>query len=256
MKLSPRKGKSVFRLVAEMLLALSAAFPVSAALRPVQHSAREQINAQVLQAATQLIEDRAQKAQWQDYRYTFNLFIPSIVAKAAPCPSPLHLTLVSPADMALSRMNYDVSCQGASGWQVNVGVRPAVFVPVVMPRALIARNSEITADEVTLKKFNISNQRGGLLMHLEDVVGLTSKRILQPGRPLTQAELIPPMLVMRNQPVIIVSRMAGITASMPGIALKNGHKGDVIRVRNSSSQRVVSGVVDDAGVVRTLDAAP
>ena len=53
---------------------------------------------------------------------------------------------------------------------------------------------------------------------------------------------------------MIVSHMAGITASMPGVALKNGRKGDVIKIRNSSSQRIISGVVDDTGVVTTLTA--
>lgn len=256
MSLLRHKGKGIFRLVAEVMLTLGAALPVCAAVHPVQHSAREQINAQVLHAATQVIEAQAQKAQWQDYRYTFNVFIPSMVTNATVCPSPLHLNLTSPPDMALSRMNYEVSCQDANGWKVNVGVRPDVFVAVVMPRSLIPRNTEITADDIELKKFNISNQHGDVLMHPEDVVGLTSKRALQPGKPLTAAELVQPLLVKRDQPVMIVSRMQGITASMPGVAMKNGHKGDVIRVRNATSQRVISGVVDQAGVVETLNATP
>lgn len=248
--------KHFFRPFAEIALAIGVAFPACATVHPVQHSAREQINAQVLRAATQVIEAQAQKAQWQDYRYTFNVFIPSMVANAAPCSSSLHLMLTSPPDMALSRMNYDVRCQSENGWKMNVSVRPDVFVAVVMPRSLIERNTEITADDLELKKFNISNQHGNVLMHLEDVVGLTSKRVLQPGKPITGAELLQPMLVKRDQPVMIVSHIAGISASMPGVAMKNGHKGDVIRVRNTSSQRVISGIVDDAGVVETLNPTP
>jgi flagella basal body P-ring formation protein FlgA len=41
---------------------------------------------------------------------------------------------------------------------------------------------------------------------------------------------------------------------MPGVALKNGRKGDVIKIRSSSSQRIISGMVDDTGVVTTLTA--
>lgn len=41
---------------------------------------------------------------------------------------------------------------------------------------------------------------------------------------------------------------------MPGVALKNGRKGEVIKIRNTSSQRVISGVVDDTGIVSTLTA--
>ncbi|SUX68542.1 flagellar P-ring addition protein [Citrobacter braakii] len=74
------------------------------------------------------------------------------------------------------------------------------------------------------------------------------------AKPITRSELVQPVLVKRDQPVMIVSHTAGITASMPGVALKNGRKGDVIKIRNSSSQRIISGMVDDIGVVTTLTA--
>ncbi|GHL18828.1 hypothetical protein ECZU24_16690 [Escherichia coli] len=51
---------------------------------PVQHSAREQVNAQVLNAASQEIESLAQQRRWHDYRYTFKVYIPSQIATAAP----------------------------------------------------------------------------------------------------------------------------------------------------------------------------
>ncbi|WP_258041606.1 flagellar basal body P-ring formation chaperone FlgA [Citrobacter amalonaticus] len=231
------------------LLTLSA----HAALHPVQHSAREQINARVLTAASQQIDALAQKQQWQDYRYTFNVYIPSGVATDAPCPTEPQISAASSPETALSRMNFDVSCPGAAGWKVSVAVRPDVFVPVVMPTTLIARNTVLTAADLQLKKYNVSNSRNGLIMRMEEAVGLTSKRVLQPGKPLTHAELVEPLLVKRDQPVIIIARMEGITASMPGVALKNGRKGEMIKVRNASSQRIISGIVDDAGVVTTAN---
>lgn len=142
----------------------------------------------------------------------------------------------------------------SAGWQVNVAVRPDVSVPVVMPKSLIARDTVITADDLQLKKFNISGQREGLMMNMDEAIGLTSKRALQPGKPLTRSELVQPVLVKRDQPVVIVSHMAGITASMPCTALKNGRKGDVIKIRNTSSQRIISGVVEETGIVATLTA--
>ena len=92
------------------------------------------------------------------------------------------------------------------------------------------------------------------MMTREEAIGLTSKRALRPGKPLTRNELVEPVLVKRDQPVMIVSHMAGITASMPGVALKNGRKGEVIKIRNASSQRIITATVDDAGVVTTLTA--
>ncbi|MDN8598424.1 flagellar basal body P-ring formation chaperone FlgA [Citrobacter sp. S2-9] len=237
-----------------MMLTLSQTFPALATVNPVQHSAREQINAQTLKAASQEIVALAQKQQWHDYRYTFNVFIPSMVATLAPCTSALQVAPSSPLEMALNRMNFDVTCPGNAGWHVSSAVRPDVYVPVVMPTSLIERDTVLTAENLQLKKYNVSGQRNGLIMRIEDAIGLTSKRALQPGKPLTRAELVLPVLVKRDQPVTIVSHMEGITASMPGVALKNGRKGDVIKIRNTSSQRVISGVVDDVGVVTTIAA--
>lgn len=254
MKLSPSRRKPSFPFIAEILLALCCALPVHADVHPVQHSAREQINAQVLGAATHEIEALAQKQHWHDYRYTFNVYIPSTVSTQALCASTPQVSTTSSQEMALTRMNFVVSCPGSAGWQVNVAVRPDVSVPVVMPKSLIARDTVLTVDDLVLKKFNISGQREGLMMNMEEAIGLTSKRALRPGKPLTRNELVQPVLVKRDQPVMIVSHMAGITASMPGVAMKNGRKGEVIKIRNDSSQRIINATVDDTGVVTTLTA--
>ncbi|MBU5602642.1 flagellar basal body P-ring formation chaperone FlgA [Citrobacter sp. S55_ASV_140] len=237
-----------------MMLAICCGLPAHAAVHPIQHSAREQINARVLDAASHEIDALARKQQWQDYRYTFNIYIPSAVSTSALCASAPQVTSSTSPEMVLSRMNFVVSCPGSNGWQFNVAVRPDVSIPVVMPKSLIARDTVITADDLQLKKFNISNQREGLMTNIDEAIGLTSKRALQPDKPITRSELVLPVLVKRDQPVMIVSHMAGITASMPGVALKNGRKGDVIKIRNSSSQRIISGMVDDTGVVTTLTA--
>lgn len=68
----------------KLFFLLVLALPGYAAVHPVQHSAREQVNAQVLNAASQEIESMAQQRQWHDYRYTFKVYIPSQIATAAP----------------------------------------------------------------------------------------------------------------------------------------------------------------------------
>ena len=136
---------------------LALALPGYAAVHPVQHSAREQVNAQVLNAASQKIESLAQQRQWHDYHYTFKVFIPSQIATAAPCATTPGVTLTSPAEIALNRMNFTVSCP--QSWQMNVAVRPDVLVPVVMTKSLVARDTPLTANDVELKPYNVSAQR-------------------------------------------------------------------------------------------------
>ena len=116
-------------------------------------------------------------------------------------------TLTSPAEIALNRMNFTVSCP--QSWQMNVAVRPDVLVPVVMTKSLVARDMPLTANDVELKPYNVSAQRRDVLMVLDDAIGFSSKHALQPGRPITKEELVSPVLVGRDQPVMIVYQSAG-----------------------------------------------
>lgn len=167
----------------------------------------------MLNAASQQIESLAQQRQWHDYRYTFNVYIPSQIATAAPCATTPAVTLTSPADIALNRMNFTVSCP--QSWQMNVAVRPDVRVPVVMTKSVIARDTPLTANDVELKPYNVSAQRREVLMELDDAIGLSSKHALQPGRPITKEELVSPVLVERDQPVMIVYQSAGSPPRCP-----------------------------------------
>lgn len=84
--------KPSFPFAAEIMLALCCVLPAHAAVHPIQHSAREQINARVITAAGHEIDALAKKQQWQDYRYTFNVYIPSTVSTSAlrPRSPPAH----------------------------------------------------------------------------------------------------------------------------------------------------------------------
>ena len=130
----------------KLFFLLVLALPGYAAVHPVQHSAREQVNAQVLNAASQEIESLAQQRRWHDYRYTFKVYIPPQIATAAPCATTHGVTLTSPAEITLNRMNFTVSCP--QSWQMNVAVRPYVLVPVVMAKSLVARDTPLTANDV------------------------------------------------------------------------------------------------------------
>ena len=93
-----------------------------------------------------------------------------------------------------------------------------------------------------------------MLMVLDDAIGFSSKHALQPGRPIARRTRVS-VLVGRDQPVMIVyQRRRDPAASMPSVALKNGRKGEMVKVRNASSQRVISAMVAESGVVTTVSA--
>lgn len=250
MKNDRLKRKAFFRLPFPLAETLTAAlllltFPACAA---VADSARQQINNGVLKLAEQAVKAEAAQKQWADPHSRFNVFMPAAVASAAPCPQPPTFTASA---KTLPRLGYSVLCPGAAGWRFTVTVKADIYLPVVMPARAIERGETLSADALVLKKFNISNQRGELVMKMEDVVGLTARHALRAYAPVKVNDVDRPLWVKRDQEVTLVSRSGEISAQTSGLALKNGRQGEVIKVQNASSQRVVSATVEAPGVVVT-----
>jgi flagella basal body P-ring formation protein FlgA len=58
-----------------------------------------------------------------------------------------------------------------------------------------------------------------------------------------------PILVKRGDTVTITTSNPNLAIAMQGTALMDGAQGQRIRVKNTTSNRVISGVVTKAGVV-------
>ncbi len=85
---------------------------------------------------------------------------------------------------------------------------------------------------------------------LEEVVGLKMKRFVSVDTVLLKSYLDKPQLIRRGLPVNIISRQGNIEVNASGVALQNGVLGDKIRVRNTTSGRIVVGEVIDANNVQ------
>jgi len=242
-------GKVAFRCLCVALFACLSVAPAHATAK----GPRAQINALVLSTAGKDIDKMAHKKGWKGYHYKLNVFIPSYAATETPCGSALKATRSGAALVSVNRISYDVSCPGSQGWHLSVPVHADLYVPVVMVNSVVERGEVLDEDQLTLKPYNVSNAHGELLTQLDQAQGLTSKRTLRPGKPLTLSQLEMPLWVKRDQSVMLQSQMGGITAQTAAVAMKNSRKGDTIKVRNESSQRIVSAIVIGQGVVKTLN---
>jgi flagella basal body P-ring formation protein FlgA len=83
----------------------------------------------------------------------------------------------------------------------------------------------------------------GTVIHPEDVIGMSPKRIIKPGETIHSRELQAPKLVSRRDMVTIVFSNGGMLLTAKGRALQNGAKGDIIRVVNGNSNRSIEAVV-------------
>lgn len=138
-----------------------------------------------------------------------------------------------------------------------LALTPALYAAeqnVVAAKHALERGHVLTGADLQLKTRPVSGSRSSYLTNPKDTLGMTLKRHLRADQPITRAHLESPVLVERGQRVLMVAMQDGIEARTVGEAMKKGRKGEMIKVKNESSQRVVSAVVAEAGVVRMLHA--
>jgi flagella basal body P-ring formation protein FlgA len=70
------------------------------------------------------------------------------------------------------------------------------------------------------------------------------------GTALTPRSLKQQKIVQRGEQVILVAQAGSMEVRMNGMAMEDATLGDKIKVKNSSSNRVVEGVVQAPGVVQ------
>lgn len=144
----------------------------------------------------------------------------------------------------------NVRCSAPVSWSLFVPARIERHLPVVVLERPVARQQVIGSQDVRLERQAVSGLTNGYFTETEAVVGLASRRRLLPGQVLTSAHVTPRQVVERGQEVTLFSARPGLVVRMKGIALEDGVAGERIRVRNSTSKRVVEGYVEPSGAVR------
>lgn len=246
-----RQTPAVFLTVCTMALLMTSQVAIAAA-NDRANTARKQISASVIDRATATVKQEAQRLKWPKYQAKMNLFIPAQASQYPPCNSPLQTSLPEGDRRDLNRLRYDVRCGDSGGWDIAVTVKPDIYLPVLMTRRALERGHVLSASDIQARKYNISSTRGGYVTNPDDILGLTVKRRLRELQPISLSQLEAPVMVERGQQVVMIAQQDGIEARTMGEALKKGRKGEMIKVKNASSERIVTAIVDGMGVVRMV----
>ncbi len=112
----------------------------------------------------------------------------------------------------------------------------------------VAKGAVIAADDVGLRPAPTRGVAGGFT-DADMVVGRRARVMLGEGQPVLVRQLEPVWLVEKGNPLSLVVTAGGLQVSAPAEALEDGQLGDVVRVRNLSSQREIKAVVTGANIV-------
>jgi flagella basal body P-ring formation protein FlgA len=90
----------------------------------------------------------------------------------------------------------------------------------------------------------------GAVVALADLEGKIARRTLLPGRYVKVNALREAYLVEKGVPVEMVFVSGGLSISATAVSLQAGAAGDMVKLRNADSGKIVSGIVMADGTVR------
>lgn len=125
-----------------------------------------------------------------------------------------------------------------------------VSVPVL--QSDLKNGDVIGSGDLTWIDTYAKNIQHDMVLHAEDMIGLTPRRMAMAGKPLRSRDLQAPRLVERGDKVTIILQNEQMYLTTEGKALQNGAKGDTVRVVNTGSNRSIDALVSGSRTVTVM----
>lgn len=90
---------------------------------------------------------------------------------------------------------------------------------------------------------------GRAVGRLDGLIGKVAAKTILPNRLIFPTDFTEGNIVEPGQAVRVIYQTDAITISLEAVALEGGVAGDVVRIRNRDSARIVSGRVSDNGII-------
>ncbi len=155
-----------------------------------------------------------------------------------------------PGQRTIGSITVGVRCSAPVNWTIYVQATVALYQPVLIARRPLPRGTKLTAADIDVVEKDIARLTLGYLSELADAEGMVLKRSISGGTVLHPGLVQHPVSIRRGERVTILGSTGGIEVRMEGVALADGSKGELIRVRNLSSGREVEAIVVSPGMVQ------
>ena len=169
--------------------------------------------------------------------------------KLANCNKPLQV-IFSNLQKTYGRTSLNISCQNSSKWRIHLPISVKVFDDVIVVKQSVSRGQKIDASMLEHVKKNIALLNQGYFIQKGRLKNTESKLNLKRGSVLTANNTRPSDLVKTGQNVTLILDYNGINIRTSGRALQSAKMGQLIKIRNTQSHKIVEGIVSGIGLVK------
>lgn len=187
---------------------------------------------------------------WEQAEPQIAVWLPEGANHLPACQQAVAIAPASQTGRPWGRQLYRLSCPQPV-WELSGRVDLSLQLPVLVARHDLPKNHLLQDADLQPKTLEVSRLIRDFTTNPADLLGRKTVRRIRVGQLLEPSQLQAALLVHKGDLVLIRAGSDGFAATMQGEALEEGGKGDGIKVRNSSSGRVIQGWVVEKGVVET-----
>ncbi|MNX60612.1 flagellar basal body P-ring biosynthesis protein FlgA [compost metagenome] len=129
----------------------------------------------------------------------------------------------------------------------SVAARPGATVEVLTYARSLAAGDIVQPTDVVWSTVQAHQAPAGGPQDADQVVGLSAKRALRAGAPVTSRDLASPQVIARNDMVEVVYVAGGVELTVTGKATRNASAGEALPVLNTQSGRTIDAVAIGPG---------
>ena len=160
---------------------------------------------------------------------------------------------VLPSQNRLRTGNQIIKCgifqQGQLKETLKVRVRIRTFQNVVVNKEKLGRHEILERSKINLSRRETTNILQKVYTTTDELVGLRTKRIIQPGEIITDKLVEPLPLITIGSEIDIYFQKGSLEIILPGISREDGYLDEEIRVKCSETKKLFKGKIIDSNTV-------
>jgi flagella basal body P-ring formation protein FlgA len=147
------------------------------------------------------------------------------------------------------RTSIGVRCNAEKKWSIFTSAVIKVYENVIVLSRPIQRGEIITRQHLAIEKKDVSKLRGDFVTQVKQIENKQATRYTPAGAILGLRSFIEPRLIKRGDKIIISAIQPAFAIRMNGVAMMDGIKGQLIRIKNENSGRIINATVIEPGLV-------
>jgi flagella basal body P-ring formation protein FlgA len=147
------------------------------------------------------------------------------------------------------RNSIGVRCNADKKWSIFVAAVIKVYQRILVLTQAVQRDEIITRGHLSFEKRDVSRLNENFVTQPEQIENKQALRHMPAGAVLNVKNFVEPKLIKRGDKVIISATQPSFDIRMNGQAMMDGIKGQLIRVKNQNSGRIIRATVIEPGRV-------